>query len=81
MKKAKSTSDDLRPEYYREDFGEMVRGKYASRAQKDSNIVVLAPDVAEVFPNADAVNQALRQLIEVAKKSVQRQNVSLDSRN
>ena len=48
----------------------MERGKYAERTKASSNIVVLAPDVAEAFPNADAVNQALRKLIEVARSSV-----------
>ena len=62
--------DELRPEYRREDFGTMERGKYAERTKASSNIVVLAPDVAEAFPNADAVNQALRKLIEVARSSV-----------
>ena len=49
----------------------METGKYADRMKESSNVIVLAPDVAEVFPNADAVNRALRQLIEVARSSVQ----------
>jgi hypothetical protein len=71
MKKAESTSDDLRPEYRREDFAAMERGKYAARVKESSNVVLLDPDVAAVFPNAEAVNQALRKLIEIAKSSVQ----------
>jgi hypothetical protein len=47
--------------------GGLVRGKYAERLRESSNVVVLAPEVAEVFPNADAVNRALRSLIEVAE--------------
>jgi hypothetical protein len=39
--------------------------------RESSNIVMLEPDVAAVFPDADAVNQALRQLIHVARSSVQ----------
>ena len=70
MKKAKTVSDDLRPEYDRADFGPMVRGKYAARMKEASNIVVLDPDVAEAFPNAQAVNQALRALLELAKTTV-----------
>ena len=70
MNKADDT-DELRPEYKREDFGPMVRGKYAARMKESSNIVVLDPDVAEAFPNAQAVNQALRQLLELAKSSAQ----------
>lgn len=49
----------------------MVRGKYAARMKESSNIVVLDPDVAEAFPNAEAVNQALRRLLELARSSVQ----------
>jgi hypothetical protein len=69
MKKVNTTSDDLRPEYQRADFGPLVRGKYAARLKEVSNIVVLDPDVAEAFPNARAVNQALRGLLELARKT------------
>ena len=69
MKKANNGSDELRPEYRREDFGPMERGKYAARVRESSNVVVLDPDVAEAFPNAQAVNSALRGLIELAKAS------------
>jgi hypothetical protein len=69
MKKADTGSDELRPEYRREDFGPMERGKYAARVKESSNVVVLDPDVAEAFPNAQAVNSALRGLIELAKAS------------
>ena len=69
MKKADNDSDELRPEYKREDFGAMVRGKYAARMKESSNIVVLDPDIADAFPNAEAVNQTLRRLLELAKSS------------
>jgi hypothetical protein len=69
MKKAKrSTKDDLRTEYELSDFSApMARGKYAKRLQRSSNIVVLRPEVAAVFPNDDAVNEALLSLIKLAK--------------
>jgi hypothetical protein len=70
MKKADTASDELRSEYRREDFGPMVRGKYAARLRESSNIVVLDPEIAEVFPNAQAVNAALRGLLELARTSV-----------
>lgn len=70
MKKASTTDDELRPEYRREDFKAMVRGKYTARMQTASNVVILDPDVAEAFPNAEAVNRALRGLLELAKGSV-----------
>jgi hypothetical protein len=69
MKKAETRIDELRPEYQREDFGMMVRGKYAARTKESSNVVVLDPDVAEAFPNALAVSQALRALLELARTS------------
>jgi hypothetical protein len=70
MKKAKkSPPEELRSEYSRSDFGVMVRGKYAKRLQQRSNIVVLDPRVAELFPNPAAVNSALLSLAQVAKRS------------
>lgn len=62
--------DELRPEYERSDFGTLVRGKYASRIAAASNIVVLEPEVAKVFPNDKAVNEALRGLIKIAESTV-----------
>lgn len=68
MKKVKSEMiDELRPEYKRSDFGEIVRGKYANRIKAETNVVLLDPDIAEAFPNDEAVNKALRYLLEVAK--------------
>ena len=70
MKKARGRStDELRPEYQRSDFGKLVRGKHASRIAASCNVVVLEPQVARVFPNERAVNDALRSLIRVAKAS------------
>jgi hypothetical protein len=71
MKKAdKTEKDELRTEYKLSDFPEgLIRGKYAKRIKKSSNIVVLKPEVAEVFPNEDAVNKALLSLIELARKA------------
>ena len=70
MKKVKSEiTDELRPEYKRSDFGEIVRGKYASQIKTETNVVLLEPDIAEAFPNDEAVNKALRYLLEVAKTS------------
>jgi len=62
--------DDLRAAYKRSDFpGGLIRGKYAKRLKESSNVVVLKPEVAEVFPNEKAVNDALLSLIELAKKT------------
>lgn len=70
MKKTKSELNDWsRPEYKRSDFGELVRGKYAKRIQESTNVVVLDPQVAKVFPNDEAVNNALRGLIVATRSS------------
>ena len=67
MNKAKS--NELRPEYHREDLGPGVRAKYFESYRKGTNLVLLSPDVAKAFPTEDAVNDALRSLIQIARKS------------
>ena len=71
MKRVKHANrDELRAEYKLSDFPRgFVRGKYANRLRKSSNIVVLRPEVAEAFPNEEAVNKALLSLIDVAQKT------------
>jgi hypothetical protein len=61
MKKAKNNAaaQEMRGEY---DFLRGVRGKYARRYAQGANVVVLAPDVARVFPSTEAVNRSLRAL-------------------
>jgi hypothetical protein len=61
--------DELRPEYKREELGVGVRGKYFDEYNKGTNLVLLSPDVAKAFPTEEAVNQALRSLIEIAQRS------------
>ncbi len=68
MRKVKS--DDLRPVYKREDLGLGIRGKYFASYKKGSNLVLLSPDVAKVFASEEAVNEALRSLIDVAQRTV-----------
>ena len=52
------------------DFRGGVRGKYAGRVCAGSNVVVLDPDVAPVFPDSKSVNDALRALVKIAKRPV-----------
>jgi len=59
---------DIREEY---DFTGAVRGKYAQRYAEGTNVVVLSPDVAEVFPNSDSVNEALRLLISISRREAE----------
>jgi hypothetical protein len=61
--------DDMLPEY---DFSAAVRGKYYERYQKGTNVVLLDADVAEVFPNAASVNEALRLLVSLADAKASR---------
>ncbi len=71
MKKARTRTaagrggDEILPEY---DFTGARRNKYAARYAEGSNVVVLDPDVAAVFPNAAEVNAALRALAGVIKR-------------
>jgi len=62
-------TDELRPEYKRSDFGELVRGKYAAKIAEETNIVVLESEIAEVFLNDKSVNDALRALLEIAERT------------
>jgi len=57
---------EMKAEY---DFSQGVRGKYAARFAEGSNVIVLDPDVAEVFSDARAVNEALRLLARSARDS------------
>jgi len=61
-------TDDLRPEY---DLGELlksgVQGKYVDRYQEGTNLVLLDRDVAEAFSSDEAVNEALRLVIQLTK--------------
>lgn len=51
------------------DFHQGVRGKYSGEYASGTNIVVLDPDVADVFPDSESVNEALRMLIRIARES------------
>ena len=59
MKKTSSSDPDMKDEY---DFSGGVRGKYAKLFPVGASVVVLDPDVAELFPDSESVNRALRAL-------------------
>lgn len=68
MKKGSRRSPDrdtMRPEY---DFRGGVRGKYVARYRAGTNVVVLDPDVAAAFGTSEAVNRALRALLELVPR-------------
>ena len=60
------TEGDMRPEY---DFSGGVRGKYVDRYRKGTNVVLLDPEVAAAFPDSTSVNDALRALLAIAKRT------------
>jgi hypothetical protein len=63
MKRSRSSKTaEMKDEY---DFSSGVRGRYASRFAEGSNVVVLNPDVAEVFPDTESVNRPLRALADI----------------
>jgi hypothetical protein len=59
-------NDEMRPEY---DISGGVRGKYYEAYKQATNVVVLDPDVAAVFRDSAAVNEALRLLTKIAKST------------
>jgi hypothetical protein len=69
MKKAKASLEELRVDCKRSDFKKLKRSRYYERVKESSNVVVLDPEVAAVFPNSDAVNKALHSLIEAGSRA------------
>jgi len=69
MKKAEAEmeADELRPEYDLSRLKGRTRGKYVERYREGTNLALLEPDVAAAFPDAKAVNEALRLLMKVAQ--------------
>lgn len=61
----KSDRDTMRPEY---DFSSAVRGVTAARYAQGANVAVIDPEVLDVFPDSDTVNQTLRALAPVLRK-------------
>jgi hypothetical protein len=64
--KKNEIGDELRPEY---DLSKLRVRKLGSGRKSFGDVVRLEPDVAGAFPNADAVNEALRFLIRVTKEN------------
>ena len=63
-RKRHGDEDTMRPEY---DFSKAVRGVTAARYAQGTNVVLLDPDVAELFPDTRAVNEALRTFARLAR--------------
>lgn len=69
MNKKIDEEDELLEEY---DFTGGIRGKYTSRLLNRKNVIVLEPDVAEVFTDSESVNQALRGLLPIIQKQAEK---------
>jgi hypothetical protein len=67
MKRVKP--EEMRKEYKRKDLGKGIRGKYFDEYKKGTNLILLSPDVAEVFPDDASVNESLRSLMKIARQS------------
>lgn len=67
--RSSAPDDEMRPEY---DLSGGVRGKYFQQYQQGTNLVLLDPDVAAVFPDSTSVNEALRLLMTLARKQLER---------
>ncbi|HJT20541.1 MAG TPA: hypothetical protein VJ746_08725 [Nitrospira sp.] len=57
--------DTMRQEY---DFSRAVRGVTAARYAQGANVVVIDPDILDVFPNSASVNETLRALAPVLRQ-------------
>jgi hypothetical protein len=62
MRKENRKNDEMRNHY---DFSGGIRGKHARRYDEGTNVVMLDPDVARLFPNGEAVNETLRAVAEI----------------
>jgi len=60
-------ADELRPEYDLSKLKGGVRGKYYERARAGTNLVLIEPDLVNVFPDTESVNRALRLLVDTAE--------------
>jgi len=69
-------ADDMLEEY---DFSNGVRGKYVERLKGGSNIVVLDPDLTDLFPDSESVNHALRHLAQIIRKQATAEQGAFDS--
>ncbi len=74
MNREISDDADMLEEY---DFNGGVRGKYVRRFEKGCNVVVLDPDVAEIFTDTQSVNNALRNIAHIIRNQIQRHNPAL----
>jgi hypothetical protein len=68
----KSSANEMRAEYNFPKLKGGVRGKYYTKATAGTNLVLIDPDLAKVFPNDESVNRALRLLLETASDATKK---------
>jgi hypothetical protein len=64
---ANRPNDELRPEYDLARLKGGVRGKYYRQAIAGTNLMLIEPELAHVFPDSESVNRALRLLVDTAE--------------
>jgi len=68
MQKPSNLDDyELRDEYDLENMTIVAKGRYASERRQGKNVALLAPDVVAAFPTDEAVNEALRLVLQIAE--------------
>ena len=58
---------ELREEYDLSQLPIMPKGRFAPERRIGKNLVVLDPDIAQAFPDDEAVNAALRLILQIAQ--------------
>jgi len=83
MKKAsaKKNNNDLRPEYDLSKLKGGVRGKYYRQATAGTNLVLIDPELTEIFPDTESVNRALRLLADTAASATGRKRTQVTTTN
>ena len=83
MKKAsaKRNNDELRPEYDLSQLKGGVRGKYYREATAGTNLMLIEPELANVFPDTESVNRALRLLADTAESATAKKGLRRKAAN
>lgn len=68
-KQNREANSEMLDEY---DFSGGVRGKYAERFARGTNVIVLDRDVAKIFSDSESVNQALRALAGIIRQQAEK---------
>ena len=78
---AKKNNSDLRPEYDLSKLKGGIRGKYYRQARVGTNLVLIEPELTNIFPDAESVNRALRLLADTAASATEKGPIRSKIRN